>query len=321
MMMNDAFGMRDFGGYSPESVIAENLQELTERTDILSEQEIAHLRELATEIALGDDLADLLSSLPYYRISPPAPIANALTNNAELLSRSRGLLEARRGMILCRALFEKLRDRENLLSALFPDAEEITPHASERIVYQRSSYADDAYLVFATLLPNARAAYAHSFHTACEEVFNGRCEYCILPIENAVEGELIGFAKLISQYDLKIAACCDIVGTDASRQTRFALLRRNVLPLFTSDVKKNDCFRFSLPSNQALQLSNILGAANFYGLRLVSANTLPEGADAHFNITLAIRDGDLYPFLLYLATVAPQYTPIGIYSHIKQKGI
>lgn len=321
MMMNEHFGIRDYNLYSPEDIIAENLQELTERADLLGEQEIAHLRELAREISLGDDLVDLLSSLPYYRISPSDPSFDVLTKNADLLSRSRGLLKSRQCIILCQALYEKLCERENLLPSLFPDAEEVTSHASGRIVYQRSSYTDDAYLRFASLVPEARAAYAHSSHAACEDVYNGHCEYCILPIENAVEGELVGFAKLIAQYDLKIIACCDIVGSDASKQTRFALLRRNMLPLFTPDIKKNDSFRFSLPASLAPSLADILSAANFYGLRFVSMNTLPQGEEMHYNLTFAICGGDIYPFLLYLATVAPQYTPIGIYSHTKQKGI
>jgi len=322
--MNGTFTTKDFATYSPENVIAENLEELTRRADLLGELEIAHLRELAIEIAQGDDIADLLSSLHDYRISPIAPCENILPNNAELLLSSRKMLEARQCMIFCKALYEEVRNREPLLHALFPDAVEISPNATGRIVYQRSSYTDDAYLTFASLVPDARAAYAHSFQAACEEVFNGHCEYCILPIENAVEGELIGFAKLISQYDLKIAASCDIVGTDASRKTRFALLRRNVLPLFSSNIEKNESFRFSLPSQSASLVADVLSAANFFGLAFLSANTLPihkEGAIACFNLTFDIRGGNLYPFLLYLAMIAPQYTLIGIYSHIKQKGL
>lgn len=315
--------MRNFETYSPEGVIAENLQELTERADLLGEQEIAHLRELAIEIAQGDDLADLLSSLPYYRIVPNAPSANILANNAKQLARSRKLLESRQSMLLCGALYQELCNREPLLPALFPDAEEVAPNAAGRIVYQRNSYTDNAYLAFATLVPDARAAYAHSFQTACEEVFNGHCEYCILPIENAFEGELIGFAKLIAQFDLKIAATCDIAGTDASRKTRFALLRRNILPLLSFDTEKSGFFRFSLPSQSSPLVDNVLSAANFFGLTFLSANTLPidmEDAIACFHFTFDIHGGDLYPFLLYLATVVPQYIPIGIYSQIQQKG-
>ena len=316
--------MKNFEIYSPESIIAENLQELTERADLLAEQEIAHLRELAIEIAQGDDLFDLLSSLPYYRITPSTPSTDILANHTELLARSHKLLEVRQCMILAKALYGELRHRETLLPAIFPDAEEVPPHAKGRIVYQRNSYTDDAYLTFASLVPNARAAYAHSFHTACEEVYNGHCEYCILPIENAVEGELIGFAKLISQYDLKIAVSCDIAGADASRKTRFALLRRNVLPLLATDIKKNDFFRFSIPSQSAHSVTEVLSGAGFFGLTFLAANTLPidkEGVMACFNLTFDIRSSDLISFLLYLAIVAPQYTPIGVYSHIQQKGL
>lgn len=315
--------MRDFSTYSPEDVIAENLQELTERADLLGEQEIAHLRELAIEIAEGNDLADLLSSLPHNRFLPAAPTKNTLDSNQKALLCSRKLLEAKLSMILCQELFEQLRDREPLLPILFPDLVEIPQNALGCIVYQRNSYTDDAYLAFATLVTDARAAYAHNFHAACEEVYNGHCEYCILPIENAIEGELIGFAKLIAQYELKIAATCDIAGADASRRTRFALLRRNMLPSFSLDTDKNGFFRCSLPAENATDLADILAAANFFGISFLSASTLPidkTDTKACFNLTFSINDGDFYPFLLYLATVAPQYTPIGIYSHIKQKG-
>ena len=321
--MNGTFTTKDFGRYSPENVIAENLHELTERTDLLCELEVAHLRELAVEMTQGSDIADLLSSLHDYRI-PQSPLGESiLPQNTELLLRSRNMSEARQRMLLCRALYEELRDREPLLPFLFPDEHEITPHATGHIVYQRNSYTDDAYLAFAKLVPGARAAYAHSFHAACQEVFSGHCEFCILPVENAVEGELIGFAKLISQYDLKIAATCDIAGADASRKTRFALLRRNMLPLTVSNAKQKKFFRFSLPSQSAQLMADVLNAADFFGLPLLSINTLPidkEGDEFCFNLTFNTNGADLYPFLFYLSMTTPQYTPIGIYSHIQQKG-
>ena len=317
--MNGTFTTKDFATYSPENVIAENLEELTRRADLLGELEIAHLRELAKEIAERDDIADLLSSLHDCRICVTAPSENVLPHNTELLLRSHKMLESRQCMILCMALYQELRDRAPLLPALFPDEYEITPHTAGHIVYQRNSYADDAYLAFAKLIPNARAAYAHNFQTACQEVFDGHCEFCILPIENAVEGELIGFAKLIAQYDLKIAATCDIAGADASRKTRFALLRRNMLPLMGSNAGQISTFRFSLPSHSAPFMADVLSAASFFGLAVLSVCTLPidkEGDKSCFNLTFGVGDADLHPFLLYLAMVAPQYTPIGIYTHI-----
>ena len=60
--------MSDFQFYSPEDVISSNLQEIYSRMNMLCEQELAHLQELAAEITadLEDDtafafsLADLL---------------------------------------------------------------------------------------------------------------------------------------------------------------------------------------------------------------------------------------------------------------------
>jgi hypothetical protein len=96
-----------------------------------------------------------------------------------------------------------------------------------------------------------------------------------------------------------------------------------MLPLFSRDTVKNGFFRCSLSAENATALADILNAANFFGIRFLSANTLPidkTDTKACFNLTFDIHSGDLYPFLLYLAAVTPQYTPIGIYSHIKQKG-
>ena len=42
--------MKDFQSYSPESAIEENLRESALRMEMLSEQELSHLRELAVEI-------------------------------------------------------------------------------------------------------------------------------------------------------------------------------------------------------------------------------------------------------------------------------
>ena len=55
--MNGTFATKDFTTYSPESVITENLQELTVRADLLRELEIAHLRELAIEITQAERVA------------------------------------------------------------------------------------------------------------------------------------------------------------------------------------------------------------------------------------------------------------------------
>ena len=316
--------MDDFRVYSPEDIIAANLREAVGRYDRFCEQETAHLRELAIELAGENSLQDLLTLLPDYRPPTFENGKDVIAENADILKHSHKLLYARQRIVLCTELYRELSRRAPFPpTLLFSEFEEVSPSAYHRIVYQRSIYADAAYLRFSPLLTDARAAYAHSFHAACEDVYNGHYEFCILPIENAVEGQLISFSRLIAQYDLKIAASCDVVGTDSSRNTRFALLHRNMLP--TLEAKDAECgfFRFSIPHDASTELSDVLMAASFCGLRLHSVNTLPPSdgeANASLQLSFYTDKGLLQPFLLYLAMEIPHYTPIGMYPHLPQKG-
>ncbi len=317
--------MEDFRVYSPEEVIVSNLREAVGRYDDFCEQETAHLRELAMEIVEGNSLPDLLAALPDYRSPLYESGRNTLPQNRGLLEHAHRLLQARQSIVLCTELCRELSKTEPLTpDLLFSDTNEVTPTAYHRIVYQRSIYTDSAYLEFSTLFSDARAAYAHSFHAACEDVYNGHYEYCILPIENSVEGQLISFSRLIEQYDLKIAASCDIAGNDHSRVTRFALLRRNMLPTLTSNHTERSFFRFSVPLDRSAELSDLLLAARFCDLRLHSVNTLPysEGDTDHaLHLAFDTDGGSLSPFILFLAMEVPHYTPIGMYPHLKQRGI
>ena len=60
--------MEEFLAYSPEDVIAANLGECNVRLDMICEQEAAHLRELAAELASDGTLGpDFFSSLRDHR--------------------------------------------------------------------------------------------------------------------------------------------------------------------------------------------------------------------------------------------------------------
>ena len=57
--------MKDFQSYSPESAIEENLRESALRMEMLSEQELSHLREFAEEITADcAEYPDWIASLP-----------------------------------------------------------------------------------------------------------------------------------------------------------------------------------------------------------------------------------------------------------------
>ncbi|MBQ7346974.1 MAG: hypothetical protein IJW55_03380 [Clostridia bacterium] len=316
--------MKEFRSYSPEEVITANLRETAVRQSIVFEQEMAHLRELATEIAAGTgngDMHELIASLPDHR--PPRFAASPLQQNAEMLGHLQSVHAVWKSVLLCKEIGRQLSNGKVLTPELFfSDQEEIADEARNRIVYQRNGYADSAYLRFAESIPLPRAVYANSFPAVCEEVYNGNCEFCILPLENSAEGPLTGFTRLIDRYELKIAMTCDIPTTDGSRVTRFALLRRNLVPPVSFDDKEL-FFEFTAPLSEEPSTAELLAAAQCCGLQPCRLDSRTQQTDSgalptvHF--TFCTAGGDFAAFLLYLAMEAPHYEPVGIYLHLKEK--
>jgi prephenate dehydratase len=318
--------MEDFRSYSPEDVITANLRETAERMSVICEQETAHLCEQAAQIvADGAHSSDFIASLPDHR--PTQFVCPSLPENADTIRKATALWSVWQSVVLCREIRRRLESEEALLSALFfPDSDTLAQTARGRVIYQRSSYADSAYLHFTSQIREARAVYTHSFSAVCEEVSHGNCEYCILPIENSAEGTLNSFARLIDRYELKIAATCDIPTTDAGRITRFALLRRNILPPASFDAK-DLFFEFTAPLIHSPGVAALLSAAECCGLSLCRFDSrlrqAGEESSSVAHIVLQTGEGDLASFLLYLAMEAPQCDRVGIYFHIKdnqQKG-
>ncbi len=312
--------MKPFQSYSPEDIISSNLQELNHRLGILYEQNKAHLQELARLIAEDGIHSDFLSSLPDHRptLAPPDNAA-LLPNNVKDIKGVHTFNQSIQIPLLCKELYHLLsQHREFSLSFFFADANEVSKDAFHRIVYQKNSFTDVAYLQFSSILTDARATYAHSFVAACEEVYNGYCEYCILPIENASEGQLQSFYRLIERYELKIALCCKVNSASLDRSTYFALLRRNMLPNFKLEDKA-ERFEFSIPKTISPAPFEVLTAAELCGLRLHRINSFPEqgstdGFATHYSFLT--NGSELYSFLLYLAMEAPHHTPIGLYTNM-----
>ncbi len=311
--------MEDFRVYSPEDTVAANLHRTSERFDFLSEQEIAHLRELAYQIVSDSPPEELLASLPDH--SPPQfPVSGeTLTESRGMLSAWHGISHAKRALLLCREIRVLINQSHPLpLGAFFPDGD-VQPHQlSRRIVYQRSGYTDSAYLALSPLVEDARASYTHSFLSACEEVYNGLCYACILPLENSTDGRLHSFSRLIAQYDLKIAATCVLSGGAAGRSTRFALLRRSLLPTLSCKSAPM-CFECTIPPGDGPAPSELFTAATLCGLRPLRVDTVPDPehlAESSLHIAFDPANGDLEIFLYYLAMQAPHYIPVGLYPQL-----
>ena len=314
--------MADFGSYSPEDVIAVNLRETAERTCTVWEQEMAHLRELAEQI-ITDSIpnAELTQTLSDH--APPRfkELFAGMRADPKFCSLLECFRSTEHSVYLCRELGASIQ-RQTSLSAesFFLETEEISDTARGRMIYQRNSYTDSAFLKFAKLLPAPRALYAHSFPAVCEEVYNGAAEFCILPVESSAEGQLNSFSRLIDRYGLKIAATCDIPATDNLRSTRFALLRRDLVPLSAPDRIKEHFFECPSPLLASPTPAELLCAAQLCGLSPVRIDCRSavddESAAKHVHYVFRAEDGDLLAFLLYLAMEAPNCEPNGFYFHI-----
>lgn len=316
--------MRDFREYSPEDIILANLRETSNRRDMLTEQELAHLRELATEILASGDLQEILSSLSERRIPDTEPYTDALEQNKEALSSLHRFQRAQRSILLCSILCPLLTAEKGLSTeAFFPDALLHEPSEHVRVTYPKSSYTDSAYLALSPFLGEARAVYSHSFPFACEEVYNGLCDYCILPLENSTEGMLAVFLRLILRYELKIAATCEVENHSEGKTTRFALLHKG-MRLTSSPTPSELQFAMALPDASVAELTDLPGAASFFGLSLCAACFLPkesrDGRTAY--LAFSLPPSEIDAFLLYLSMEIPQYIPVGLYPniHIQKKG-
>lgn len=307
--------MEDYFSYAPEEVILSNLEEVTARALQCDEQDLAHLRELAEQIAAEfTDGASFFAALSEHRLPRPRLSAEIFATVPELRAPLLHTLSARRRTMLCMELAKLIPAFRSLWQEFFFPVEEPNRASFNRISYQKNSYTDAAYQRFASLLPEPRASYAHSFPTVCEDVYNGLSEYCILPLENSAEGRLNSFSRLIAEYDMKIAAVCG-VQVGEGRVTNFALLRKTAVILRSGSAFPR-LFEFSGMLIDPDAPEDILSAARMFGLKLMRADiSSPEGSnnDLLFHPVFSADSGDLPAFLLYLSMALPGANLIGLY--------
>ena len=97
--------MDDFLSYSPEDVIAANLCECDARLDMICEQEAAHLRELAAQLAADSARnPDFFASLCDHRPTKASLASDTLLQNRPLLGAHRTMLAVWQSVTLCREL-------------------------------------------------------------------------------------------------------------------------------------------------------------------------------------------------------------------------
>ncbi len=191
-----------------------------------------------------------------------------------------------------------------------------------KIAYFRNAYADEAFRIFSGVIENPSAVYASDFSAVCEEVYYGRCDMCMLPLDSSRDAKLVSFYRLIDKYELNIIYSCDVTTPDGSVTTRYALLKQGMaVPEAAKLDNQNSCvFELGLTLDGNDVFEEVLAAANIFGLTLYKADSIPlTYGDGKFACDLIFKIGNargFNAFVLYLGLAVPQYEPLGIYPHI-----
>ncbi len=227
------------------------------------------------------------------------------------------LLNAEERMELCRLLTRCAGHPEtgipSFLRLSFPDRCGIT--------YVKNAPADAACRKFCRVIPEPTVTGDSSFQAVCEEVYEGRTAFCILPIASSTEGPLGGFRRLIDKYDLKIVYSCTVPAPDDA-ENEFVLCQKafGAYPPQTGHPVR---FRFSLPapdedgSQDGAGPGEVLTALTRLGAVIRQIDSMPAayaGQEFVYDITVTANGADLSAAYAFLSLFAPRFTPVGLYS-------
>jgi len=181
---------------------------------------------------------------------------------------------------------------------------------SSRICYFRNIYSDSAYLEFAKRLNNASAHYTGDLTSACEEVYYGKADYCILPVESRSDGLMTRFIGLIQKYELYITVACRISREDGDFVTMFLLGASKTVPadperIAISVMPDSDC-----PLRMLLTVVELLGA------KLLTCSALPERiySEEAYYLIFDIKSADLRVIELALQLTLSSWDELGVYK-------
>lgn len=311
----------------PVRIIDENLKLLDSEASSAVERRLAQLSDLATYISNNssklldpDDRMGGLEGL-FSKGMIPAEAVDEAVPYLEAYYSSQLLSDK---LTVCKFLADRLgwRNDFRLASLLGADSEGFVPLGNDpKISYLKNAFADEAFLAFAKLLGNPSVDYQSDFQSVCEEVYYGRADMCILPVDSSRDAKLIGFCRLIDKYELKIVLACDIVSNDGGLTTRYALLRKTLtFPEVLPPLCDARLLELSFVPTEGISLADVLTAASRFGLALYKVDAIPltySDNEFSYDVILHCPDRAVEPFALFMALAAPQYSTLGVYAHIK----
>ena len=308
---------------SKTEIVLTNLSEIEPALESVIEKRLANISELAEAILQDGGEPDIVKSIILsIKSEGTADSGNMINQNRQTADAIFSKFSLVERLTLFKELCGRINEESFSVMKHFLKENEISvsTEASERIAYLKNSYNDIAFMQFSALLNSPRAAYFESVSNVCESVFNGECEYCILPIETSGDGKLLSFYELIMKYDYKINAVYDLHGDGG--YTRYALIGRKYgLGSIHKLKSRNKYLELVMRECESPSLDEMLSAASFCSLKLRRIDTLNAAHTKNsfdINICPAFRvDGaDLQSVLTYLTIDCPDVTILGVYTQI-----
>jgi prephenate dehydratase len=283
---------------------------------------MAMIRELAYSLFSdsGTNIDEIREKYLYASPSQIKPKELGKHPLPEILQKHFEALSILEKLCLCREIHLTLGSTDPFIEALFGKYEPCSKDAANKIAYVKNKFTDAAYLKFAESIGTAKFSYFTSFEMACEEVYSGKCEFCILPIETSIDGKLFTFYSIIDKYELKITSLCTVAHSDDQRHTTFALLRKSLFSTnILSSVSSKIRFEIRIPQSPlgVSPLQSIIQAATACDLQLCSMNSMPltyrDNLMSHHAVFSSNGTTELSTFLTYIALEFPQCYAVGAY--------
>ena len=284
-------------------VISEAIDELDTLQQELLDSRLAQIHELVG------------SAVYRYKSSEDAL---EFLKNAFFEGNKSSVLSAIEKATMCKEFLKAYKDSsEHRKEIFFGTPDPYTDDACGRIEYIGNNYTDEAFRCFSEMLGMSDALIVSSFNELCEDVYSGKSEYGILPIENTDNGKLLRFYSLINLYDLKIISVCSVKTSDNGR-TDFALVKRT-LDYPNPKLDTPDVLEFLVKGTDHSAFMKILTASQVCDMesyRIDSFRISPSDDDFTFCFMMKLSESSqLEAFLLYMAVDFPHYTPIGIFKY------
>lgn len=173
--------------------------------------------------------------------------------------------------------------------------------------------SDEAYKIFAKALPRASQVICESIVALCEEVADGRCELCLLPIYSSSDGLMQNIYRHTLRYGLSPVMSVDLP-SDGDIFVRYLLFAA------TPCKRERACsMTLTVVSQQAEKIAFLPSALGAYGATLEDmtslGSSLYEGSPA-FQFVFSVKDADLMKIHLFLQINFPRFEINGIYEKI-----